>query len=300
MNYKTVSISKINFTNIEFRIGYKDISQKLIQSVKKNGIINPPILIQKKKDEFIIVSGFNRIKAACTAGMEEVSAVVFDRFDGNMYQKDMLRKSYYGELGPIGKIQCIDILIKNGHCNAEGNCIKFGITYLDEEKINKIISMDIGLLRYLDNKDAPVKLIITLLKIDHDFVQLISEWTKNIQIRFSNFKIIIDLCYDISKKEEWRNLFLKINNKVEFNTDDEIIMLLRAIRYPTVTRIEKEVGEICKKYEDYGISIIMPPSLEGNEINISCTIRRNDGGKSFEKALNKLMKGEWLELIKFL
>lgn len=91
---------------------------ELSQSIKKNGILQP-LLIRKtektQKDEYEIISGERRLRAAVMAGLKQVPCIVMKCNQNNAavyYIIDNLQKS---ELSPFEEAECINHLITVFH-----------------------------------------------------------------------------------------------------------------------------------------------------------------------------------------
>ena len=73
-----VRISDIEEIDIPIRMHNEEEFAMLKESIKTNGILQPLILIEKKKrDGFILVDGRGRLKAAKELGLKEVPALIY-------------------------------------------------------------------------------------------------------------------------------------------------------------------------------------------------------------------------------
>lgn len=69
--------------NHPFKLYVGEKSERMVQSIKVNGIVQPIIvrLIEGSSDEFEIISGHNRVEAAKKAGLLEIPAVIRELSD---------------------------------------------------------------------------------------------------------------------------------------------------------------------------------------------------------------------------
>lgn len=76
--YKVVPLDRIDIGDLRYKITTGGPSEPLVASIKRAGILTPPVLIPKKDDALIIVSGFRRIAALTSLGAKETVARVLD------------------------------------------------------------------------------------------------------------------------------------------------------------------------------------------------------------------------------
>lgn len=74
-----------DFPNHKFKLYKGERLDDMVQSIKENGIIEP-LVVWKKDDEYIILSGHNRKKAAEIAGLTKAPAVIYTDIDDNQAQ----------------------------------------------------------------------------------------------------------------------------------------------------------------------------------------------------------------------
>jgi hypothetical protein len=81
MQFKNISVKDIDFSCKLFRLLPVENSRQksLYLGIKKNGILNPPILIEDtKKQKFIIVQGFKRLVCLLKSGETKTCALVME------------------------------------------------------------------------------------------------------------------------------------------------------------------------------------------------------------------------------
>ncbi len=75
--FKSVPLNRIDTTDDTFRITTRTDVDDLLASIPHEGLLNPPVVIEKASD-FTIVSGFRRITACKKLGLEEITVRVLD------------------------------------------------------------------------------------------------------------------------------------------------------------------------------------------------------------------------------
>lgn len=122
--------------------------QELAQSIKNCGIIQPIILV-KKDDRFMIVSGERRWRASKIAGLKKIPAIVRNYTDNEIAEVALIENLQREDLNPIESANAIKELID-----------KFNLTQEQiSEKIGKSRSAVTNTLRLLSLTPEVVKLI---------------------------------------------------------------------------------------------------------------------------------------------
>lgn len=73
---------------------------QLAQSIKEHGIIQP-LVLKKIDDTYIIIAGERRWRAAKSAGLEDVPAVIMDLSDKNLLEISLIENIQREDLNPI-------------------------------------------------------------------------------------------------------------------------------------------------------------------------------------------------------
>ena len=122
--------------------------QELAQSIKNCGIIQPIILV-KKGDRFMIVSGERRWRASKLAGLKKIPAIVRNYTDNEIAEVALIENLQREDLNPIESANAIKELID-----------KFNLTQEQiSEKIGKSRSAVTNTLRLLSLTPEVIKLI---------------------------------------------------------------------------------------------------------------------------------------------
>lgn len=71
----TVQLSEIDFSESRFKISPEIRADSMLESIRKSGLLNPPVLI-KRDGKLIILSGWKRIKAARILDIERITVFI--------------------------------------------------------------------------------------------------------------------------------------------------------------------------------------------------------------------------------
>jgi ParB-like nuclease domain len=301
MEFIRVLLSDIK-SDDEYRISRFYSINDLSDSIKKIGIIETPVLLQNN-GLYIIVSGHRRIEAASLLGAFDIHAIVWNDFDYEAYAREAGRKMYHKSAGVIGRINAFCVLSRSADFISNEKKYRQILHIPDEIEINalkKIKTLPPELLMYLDDKDAPLKLVMKINTFDNDFIELLLLWAVS-QCRFSIMRIAIDIYQDIRRDSSMMTVFE--NRKEEFKTfhnDDDILKIIKEIRYPSIAVFSLKAEELKKRYARHGAELNIPIYEEGKQPGISIHIKWSDKGLSYRKTLEFLQKEKIEEILQLL
>lgn len=134
-----VGIEKIKANpNQPRQIFEKEPLQELANSISEKGIIQP-LLLRKKGEDFEIIAGERRWRAAQLAGLREVPALIKDTEDQEVLELALIENIQRENLNPIEEAEAYDYLIK-----------KYNLTQADlAQKVGKERATVANLLRLL-------------------------------------------------------------------------------------------------------------------------------------------------------
>ena len=151
---------------------------ELAQSIRAHGVIQPIILV-KKNDRYMIVSGERRWRASKIAGLKEIPAVIREYTDAQIAQIALIENLQREDLNPIESAKAIKELID-----------KYNLTQEEvSEKIGKSRSAVTNTLRLLALQPEVIKMIESgKLSAGHGKI-LVSIDDKESQIRIANMAV---------------------------------------------------------------------------------------------------------------
>jgi ParB family transcriptional regulator, chromosome partitioning protein len=99
--------------------------QELANSIEKNGIIQP-LVVRRKGDQYELVAGERRLRAAKMAGLAEVPAVIQDYADERLLEIALVENIQREDLNPIETAQALDRLAREMHLSHEEIALRTG------------------------------------------------------------------------------------------------------------------------------------------------------------------------------
>jgi len=116
--YRMIPISLIKRNPYQPRAPIEESEiRDLVASIKEKGVIEP-IIVKRSGDGFILAAGERRLKAARTAGLKEIPAVIRDLSDQELLEIGLIENLQRKDLNPIEEAQAYEQL-----------CTKFKLTH---------------------------------------------------------------------------------------------------------------------------------------------------------------------------
>ena len=165
-------------TNQPRKVFNEELLNELAQSIKVHGVIQPIILV-KKDNRYMIVSGERRFRASKIAGLKTIPSIIREYTDSEIAEIALIENLQREDLNPIESAKAIKELIE-----------KFKLTQEEvSERIGKSRSAVTNTLRLLTLEPEVVKLIENgKLSAGHGKV-LVSIEDKETQIRIANMAV---------------------------------------------------------------------------------------------------------------
>ncbi|MBP7901316.1 MAG: ParB N-terminal domain-containing protein [Spirochaetes bacterium] len=271
----------------EFKIS-KQYNPDLALSIKRNGLANPLILIETDSS-FRILSGHNRFKALCENSADKICAVKSDDISGD-FRKEIIKKNYSGLLSFYGKIKACKYFNTDAALMNE-----LGIS--SSRRSSNDISLPDALLNYLNEKDAPLKILDELTLMNIDIIQLYETFIKDKGFKFALFRESLSLVSDIIKinsREAIAEIFQKASD------DSSLIQELKKLRYPLLSSMFEKSAFISERFKNAGLNLTFPQNFDGGFADISIRIKKKTKASDFFGACGRLTDSDIDDIIDIL
>lgn len=295
----TVALDEIDFSDTTYKISKPQISEQLIQSMRRFGILEAPVLF-REKNHFIILCGHNRLSAAKNIGRNREMCRILEDFDPKIFFQLALKKLYHSEIGPIGKIKLYHILKKYEtviSINAEDFAIKeLSIPeYIlsSREIAAKALSLPPFVAEYLEMKEPGFKTIRDILQLSDFSIAILNNWITAVPMRINIFRQIAELLYDIERKNFDGNQLREIQIPAEGDPRQKETFLLTSlmgIRYPLFLKRRSEADALLAVLQKIGVHAEFPEFFEGDAISFTINIRKKEGIDALFKKIEKIDK----------
>ena len=201
-----VDISKIKPTKSQPRKNFDEKTlNELAKSIKENGLIQP-IVVRKKGNNYEIIAGERRWRAAQKAGIKKLPIIIKDASDLNVLELALIENLQREDLNPIEEAEAFNQLIEDFNLTHEEVSKKIGkdrstvtnqvrLLQLTNKSKNALITKKISAgharaLLSIENKneidstlDQIIKANLSVRKTEHLIKKINSEKNKKIQIK---------------------------------------------------------------------------------------------------------------------
>lgn len=266
----------------EFKISRDLPSEEFLLSVEKDGVLDPPLLLEEK-DNLRVIFGFNRIDAAEKKGAENITCLKFFSLSADEYAAAGTLRVYRGDTGPVGRLRMIEIL--RNFFSADNRSIlgyargRWGVPdeFIHSDDIRRaVLSFGKKLSGYLDSKDIGYKTIKILTQIPSGTAALLGGWAAASSMRVNIFKSSADMIYEIIKRDGPKDVDVLANSIPESAKEIEgfIFGSLIKLRYPEHSALTEKVEAIVKRIAANGISADFPLRTENDHLSITVKLGR--------------------------
>lgn len=266
-----IEVEKLKpFPNHKFKLYTGERFENMVESVKEYGVL-VPIIVWENDNEYIILSGHNRVEACKNVGITEVPCVIKENLtleeatlivtETNLMQRSFsdlshserayILEQHYKVIKSQGKrndlLKEIDNLMLESNIKTEYNIEKVGSEYnLSKNTVARymrLAKLIPSLLEKIDNEQLAIRVGYNISFIEDDRIQ-----ERINTLLDSKIKI------NIEKAEKLKNAYkedkLTIDNIENYLKDEEKLKRVRA-KYSKVSKsiIDKYFGKKCKQEE---------------------------------------------------
>lgn len=121
---------------------------ELSESIKQHGIIQP-LILRQEDDEYIIVAGERRWRAAKMAGLKEVPAIVMELTDKGVLEISLIENIQREDLNPIEEAVAYKKLLSDFNITQEELSKRMGKSRTAITNIIRLINLDSRVQQYL-------------------------------------------------------------------------------------------------------------------------------------------------------
>ena len=122
---------------------------ELAESIKTHGIIQPLILRKYKEDQYIIVAGERRWRAAKMAGLKEVPAVIMELTDRDILEVSLIENIQRQDLNPIEEAIAYRKLLNDFNITQEELSKRIGKSRVAIANTIRLINLDDRVQQYI-------------------------------------------------------------------------------------------------------------------------------------------------------
>ncbi len=311
--YQTVPLSQID-TQIEtFRITTREDVAELQESIQREGLINPPLLIEKS-GSYTIVCGFRRIAACRKLGWHAISAGILEPGNGDL---DCLRFAIADNAfqRSLNLIETSRALHKLAAILGAGNQLPEiagglglpanpAVIY----KIKDLCLLPEPIQRSILEDTISLSMANELATLDSDNAQAFTRLFDQLKLSLNKQKEIITLITEISRRENIADFQVLQDQKLREIIDAEDLdrgqkgrnlrAMLRQRRFPRIVSAEKKYDLHCKNLKlGSDIKLIPPREFEGTTYTLNLSFSNLAHLKEQHKKLSQIINHPSLKKI---
>ncbi len=308
-----INISDIDLTNKRYRISFFEDSdiKFLAQSIKEAGLICPPMVIQSG-NKYIIVSGFNRIKAFIY-NHEDTISVYKIKPDVSEYQclvKSITALSFKRQLSQAELIISIKylgkFLDKKQIADKSAAIFNMELNVRFIKDLSDIAALPEPALDLIHQGNISFKTAKKMLSFQKESIKSFFKIFDKIKASNNKQLEIMQYIVEISKRDniELKN-FLK-NQDIEsiiLNKNKEPVLKTKLLRdylyeqrFPNLSKVRKTVQKKINNLKfDNKIRLSAPENFESQNYSISFTAKNYKEFKTNVKTLNSVLENKKLK-----
>lgn len=292
-----ISINRINFQDDTFHISFNQNYSLLRDSIKKIGLVNPPILYEEGSDNYIIVSGLGRLSALKEIGIDNVESQIIPNCDiGKNFESELFQLNFFGNL--LGRgfniIEQSIALNKLMKYFSQDEIINQFLPLLNHnpskaifEKIIEYQNLPHSAKIMLIEGDLNTNIISGLIKLSkdevEDFIKIFSRTKMTISVQ----KEFFDGIEEISKRKDIRVQEILKSNEISVILKDEKLLPIEKCEririyikrnvYPQFSKTEEDFNRVIKESNLPGdIKITHSPFFEGKSFKFEISAENSN------------------------
>ncbi len=309
-----IKICDIDLDDLRYRIPFSlDDVEFLAHSIRQTGLINPP-LVRPVNNKFIIVSGFNRVRASIFNHEDIITAYKTD-FKEDDYQclvKSIIALSFQRQLTQAELIKCIKRLsnfLDAKQISLQSTAIfNMELSFRFVKNILDIANLPDPALELIHQGNISFKTAKKMLLFQKKTIMNFLTIFSNIKASNNKQLEIMQYMIDISKREAIKQEDFFLNQtiqKIILDPQKEPVlktMLLREYlyqkRFPTLSKTRQTVQKKINNLKlGNKIKFLPPENFESQNYSISFTAKNYNEFQANTKILNTVLENRELKEI---
>ncbi len=307
-----ISIAEIDTGDDMCRLGLRTDADALAVSVRDVGLINPPVLRQRRDSKYQIVCGFRRVEACRRLELNEVKARVLkgDFPDLEVLKLAILDNRSHRQLNVVEQAQGIRKLSphlpQRGRLEMLSSILGFPENQKVFEKLKTLSGLpepvQSGVLEEIISFEAAVD----LSRFSGDDALSFYGLFKRLKLSQNKQKEVITFVAEIAIREavqpgdvlQSREIMAALDHS-DLNRNEkgsQIRAFLKRRRFPALVEAEGKFAEELKALKlDEHVNVTGPPHFEGGPFTLRVTFKDEEGFSERRKALDRVAKNPALK-----
>jgi len=282
---RTISLAQINTADHTCRITTRTGSEDLRPSIRRIGVINPPILIEKS-DGFTVIAGFRRIDACGNLGWHSIPAKIMEPNTSELQcaQLAICDNALQRPLNLIEQSRSAALLLR--FLNDDESLVKaasivglaINPSYL--KKIAILCLLPQAIQRGVSTERIPLAMALELGKLENSTANRFADLFCNLKLGFNKQREILTLAQEIALREDIAVESLLAENALAAILDTRdmdrnlkaryLRSYLKRRRFPTIAATEEAFARCVKNMAlGPGVSLKPPANFEGRRYTLT-------------------------------
>jgi ParB family chromosome partitioning protein len=311
--FQSITPERINLQDDTFRITTRTDINDLLESIRYDGLITPPLLI-KKDTTFVIVSGFRRIAACLKLNWKEITARVLkaDTAALDCMRVAIAENALQRSLNLIETSRCLQklsLFITNSrHLTESASSLGLPDNPTLIDKIKSLGLLPQPIQRSILADTISLAMAKELESLETDQAIAFARLFDQLKIGLNKQKEIVTFVKEIARRERLSTQevmedkhFIEIMTHQDLDRGQKSRKLrsyLRQRRYPRLAAAEKKF-EIHRKNLNLGndIKLIPPKEFEANTYGLNLTFTNLEHLKTLQTRLAKIIQQSDFKII---
>jgi hypothetical protein len=297
MALKLIPVGEIDRDDRYFKISRNRIGDDLRSSIGEFGVLDSPSLLDEG-GRLRVVFGHNRLEVLAEAGTGSVEASVFTRLETEWYVGRLILKAHRNEIGPMGKARALAILdeyfgmdaVRRRRIASRGLGVP-GDFAAEPSLTRSLRELPVSLGEYLDCRGIPFRVIRDLLELPNGAVETLSSWVAALPVKVNIFRSLVDMIADLVDQYGWPGpleTLVSVGPGKEIRNEEDLRAAVQGLRYPEYEAHRRRADEAAEYFRSRGIRVAFPPFFEGDAVELSVRLGRQDDPGEAVKALGAL------------
>jgi ParB-like chromosome segregation protein Spo0J len=309
---RIIATSEIDTGDDTCCLGLRTDTDALVASIRDIGLINPPVLRQRKDLKYQIVCGFRRVEACRVLRSNEIKARVLK---GDLSELDVLKIAIldnrsHRQLSVVEQAQGIQklssLLPPRGRLESLSSLLGFPQNQKVFEKLKALSELPAAIQAGVLDEIVSFEAAVDLSKFSYGDALPFFELFKVLKLSQNKQKEVITFAAEIAIREEIQprevlqsKEIRTILDRSELNRNEKgskVRAFLKRRRFPALAKEEERFAKALKALKlDEHIHITAAPYFEGGSVTLRMTFKDEQDFDKRRKTLDKIARNPALK-----
>jgi ParB family chromosome partitioning protein len=309
---KIIPLSKIDIQDRTYCLSLDPDPTSLLSPIETLGLINPPLVRERKDSRYCIVCGFRRVRACKSLGGKEVPARVLkgDLSEHHLLKVAILDNRSHRTLNVVEQARGIRKLSPHLPAKNRLEVLASLLGFPPNKKVLERIAALDGLPEAIQkgvlDESISFEGAVHLSGMSHEAALSFFDLLKSLKLSQSKEMEIITLIQEIAAREDLTIMEILVSGEIksileqpDLNRNEKGTLLRRYLkgrRLPTLVKAEKDFNKVRKELKlNKHLSLLPPPYFEGGPYTIRMSFKDLDDFERCRRHLDHMAKNPALK-----